>query len=201
MTKKTINVTEINRETERVYAAQKVHAAVYSAAMQLDVEARAQLVRTAQALLSRAPLPGEDETTMRESGHRIMFACSALEIEEMQAVEESLPGRDRRQRSAVVRPAWLAIDKAQTSSYVSVHGHPQRLRYWTDSEKSFFKARADKGFQCFLLDVGIKAGKVTPALRKAAKAAIAQAKRQGIDPMDFDPLEHQPPRLQSRGMN
>lgn len=87
---------------------------------------------------------------------------------------------------AGTRAAWTAIDKAKGSSFESHTGRP--LLPWSIPHKApgFFKARTDTAFQAFMLAVGINRGKVTPGLRKAAKAAVSKAKRQGTDIMNVD---------------
>lgn len=82
---------------------------------------------------------------------------------------------------AGTRAAWTAIDKAKGSSFESHTGRP--LLPWSIPHKApgFFKARTDTAFQAFMLAVGINRGKVTPGLRKAVKAALSEAKRQGLD--------------------
>jgi hypothetical protein len=181
MSKKTLNLIELNTETERAYKARKVQAYVYQPASELpDAEARAHAARTALDLLTKTAEPGYEDM-QRATGERLLFALAQLQIEEMEAIEPKLcKGR------AATREVLVAIDKAKGSSFESHTGRP--LLPWSIPHKvpGFFKARTDTAFQAFMLSVGIKRGKVTPDLRRSVKNAVAKAKRQSLDILDLD---------------
>jgi len=176
MTKNTINVLKVNVETERAYMERHVPSYVYQPGFEFpDQDARAQQVEKARDLLKKYPSTDHDGATMRETGKRMLFALAQIRIAELEATEAASKRLKARSASAFVRPAWDAIYKARESSYFTVTG--RQLRPWSFAQKNpgFTKARTDRQFQAFMLNVGIKSGKVTPALRKSAKAASVLA--------------------------
>lgn len=177
----TAGMLNINTATESAYKAKNVFSDVYGTVRQMDAETRDELARSTLNVLSRPPEVGEDIRLVRCAGKRVLFALAQSQIDEHEDIEARIKKGGKEIRAAG-RSAWLAVSGAMDSSFSQSYG---RVRNgWTRTRSDVVSAHLDRRFQDALSSIGIKAGKITPDLRRACKAALSKAKREGTDPLD-----------------
>lgn len=177
--------TQCNFKTEHEYRIKNVDATTYQALCELpDSAARSNAVMAALDPLAREPNPDENGPLMREIGKRRLFALAQIQIDELERLEAKSGGA--KWLVYVVQPAEKATEKARESSYLSATGKPPRAWSLRRKAPGFFKARTNVAFQSFLTRVGLRNGKVSPELRKAAKSSLMAAERQGMYFLDAE---------------